>query len=196
MSERSTAYLKHRKLNEIVEAVLIDDISREEVAQAQKSWEPTFASPGAKAQHSHWDWNDKYQLVVKAPLAFRIFGLEADKQIQGLMLVLTTGKFCNVEEHKGKPLIYIDYLATAPWNSADVVAEPVYSGVGKVLLRVACQLSDEEGFKGRIGLHSLPQAESWYRDVCLMTDLGEDKTYNNLRYFEMTPEQATRFTKG
>ena len=44
-----------------------------------------------------------------------------------------------------------------------------------------------------MALHSLPQAERYYRDVCGMTDLGPDPAYDNLRYFEMTAEQAAEF---
>lgn len=115
--------------------------------------------------------------------------------MHGMMLVLTAGKFCRIESQKGKPLVYVDYLATAPWNSADVVAEPTYAGVGKVLIRSAIQLSVEEELQGRIGLHSLPQAESYYRDNCKMTDLGQDKAYYGLKYFETTPEQSASFIR-
>ncbi len=43
------------------------------------------------------------------------------------------------------------------------------------------------------GLHSLPQANGFYANTCGMTDLGPDPGYDNLRYFEMTPEQAQVF---
>ena len=36
------------------------------------------------------------------------------------------------------------------------------------------QLSRGEGFKGRVGLHALPQAEQFYREKCGMTPLGKD----------------------
>jgi hypothetical protein len=65
--------------------------------------------------------------------------------------------------------------------------------VGSVLLAAAIQLSIDEEFLGRLGLHSLPQADDWYRK-CRMTDLGPDPSEKqNLRYFEMTPEQAQAF---
>jgi hypothetical protein len=67
--------------------------------------------------------------------------------------------------------------------------------VGKVLLQAAIAMSDEEGFKGRIGLHSLPQAETFYSNIG-MTNCGIDVSYENLRYFEMTPEQAAAFIQG
>lgn len=61
-----------------------------------------------------------------------------------------------------------------------------------MLLTAAIALSYEEGFKGRIGLHSLPQADAFYRRIG-MTDLGPDPACQNLRYFEMTVEQARAF---
>lgn len=195
MSERSTAYLRDRRTNKTVEAILIDGISRNEVEATQDAWNPVLGG-SPRAEHAHWDWNQKYQLVAAAPLAYRMFGIEYESQMQGLMLVLTTGKFCRIDSQRKKPLIYVDYLATAPWNSPDVVDEPHFAGVGKILILAACQLSIEESFAGRIGLHSLPQAELWYRENCGMTDLGPDRSYQNLRYFEMTPDQSNAYIKG
>jgi hypothetical protein len=55
---------------------------------------------------------------------------------------------------------------------------------------LAVQWSIDLGFKGRIGLHALPQADAFYRDVCGMTDLGQDPAYHSLRYFEFSEQQA------
>ena len=65
----------------------------------------------------------------------------------------------------------------------------------RVLIATAVQLSLEEGFRGRIGLHSLPQAETFYATNCGMTDLGKDTKKEGLRYFEMTPAQAAAFLR-
>lgn len=194
MSERSTAFIVQRSTKTVLEAILIDGISQSDVSQAQEAWRPFLKK--SSVEHAHWDWNQKYQHVLEAPLAYRMFGLEVAGEIQGLMLVLMTGKFCQIGIQKGKLLMYVDYLATAPWNSADLIDEPRYAGVGKVLIRAAIQLSMEEGLNGCIGLHALPKAESYYRDTCKMTDLGPDKSYQGLRYFETTPEQSTAFMRG
>jgi hypothetical protein len=55
------------------------------------------------------------------------------------------------------------------------------------------EASLEAGYHGRIGLHSLRQADGFYRDSCGMTDLGPDSEYFNLRYFEMSDTQAIEF---
>ena len=59
--------------------------------------------------------------------------------------------------------------------------------------QAAIALSQELEFKGRIGLHSLPQANSFYANTCGMSDLGMDPDHLGLRYFEMTSEQAEAF---
>jgi len=63
-------------------------------------------------------------------------------------------------------------------------------------MRTAVQLSHDEGFHGRIGLHALPQAEEFYRDKCGMQCCGEDPSYEDLPYYEMTREIAMRFTSN
>mgnify|MGYP001574334861 FL=1 len=64
-----------------------------------------------------------------------------------------------------------------------------------MLLLAAVQLSLDEEFQGRIGLHSLPQADDFYSTKCGMTSLGRDGRYQNLTYFEMTREQAAEFLR-
>ena len=145
-------------------------------------------------QHRHWDWRQK-QEASELYLAYRMFGIECNSDMQGLMLATTAGKRARIDSQHGKPLIYVHFLAAAPWNLASVVDEPRYSGVGGILLATAIHLSLEEEFQGRVSLHSLPQADSWYRNACGMTDLGPDATTQNLRYFEMTPQLAAGFLK-
>jgi L-amino acid N-acyltransferase YncA len=74
---------------------------------------------------------------------------------------------------------------------------PRYRGIGSILVRAAIELSKQEEFKGRIGLHSLPQADSFYSTTCGMSDLGveAESPYAPMRYFEMTSEQAEAFIK-
>jgi len=194
MTETSPVFLLDRATRKLRDAIFVDDVPPELVSQVQSAWSPHFA--GSTAEHGHWDWNKKYELVEQAPLVYRVFGIVVDEEMQGLMLVSTAGKNCRETSQNGKPLVYIEYLATAPWNSADIVAEPRFSGVGKIFIRAAIELSLEEEFGGRIGLHSLPQAETWYRDVCGMTDLGADTKYQGLHYFEMTPQQIEAFMRG
>jgi hypothetical protein len=204
MSDKSNVYLKDRRTGQLVEAILIDGVSKDEIEVADADWRKAFNETLAvleKAgvpksqwpQHSHWDWRKKYE-VTADQLAFRILGVECQKQMQGLMLIASAGHYCRIPSQKEKDLVYVHFVATAPWNSPIVVKEPTYALVGRILIAAAVQISQAEEFAGRTGLHSLPQSESWYRDNCGMTDLGPDPNdRSKLRYFEMTPEQANRF---
>lgn len=121
-----------------------------------------------------------------------MFGVECGVDMQGLMLVSTAGHPCRIPEQRGKDQVYVEFVATAPWNWPELVAEPRYGLVGRVLIATAVNLSVAEGFRGRIGLCSLPQAETFYANNCGMTDHGIDAK-ERLRYFEMTPDQAAAF---
>ncbi len=80
-------------------------------------------------------------------------------------------------------------VSTAPRNSPSLVEIPRFGLVGRVLIATAVQISMEEGFRGRIGRHALPQAETFYAQKCGMTDMGNDERKEDLRYFEMTPNR-------
>src|SRR5689334_12786602 len=83
----------------------------------------------------------------------------------------------------GKRLVYVDGIASAPWNREAIQSPPKYKGVGTALLSFARKRSLELGYEGRVGLHSLPGVEKFY-DRQGMIDLGEDEDYDELVYFE------------
>jgi hypothetical protein len=96
--------------------------------------------------------------------------------------------------------ISIDYVETAPWNikafTQAMGLQPRFSAVGTRLLEAAIRLSIDEGFKGRVGLHSLPASEGFYLSGCGMTGVERDPNKQNLLWCEFTPEQAERFLRG
>ena len=184
-----------------VSAELFDRITQANLDDWVREWRPAMtglvadlraagANTSSLPQTAHWDWEQKVRRV-EGLLAFRNFAVVAEGKTQGLMRVELnqTGR---VSAQAGKPLVYIEYLEVAPWNRGDVSGQR-FRGVGSALVSAAVELSLIEGFAGRVALHSLPQAEGYYRDVCGMTDLGLDPSYDNLRYFEMTAEQAAEF---
>ena len=114
--------------------------------------------------------------------------------MQGLMLT-ASHYLARLPAQEDEPLIYIEYISTAPWNLASVTGEPQYAGIGRAVFEAAITESRQQGWLGRIGLHSLPQSEAFYSKVCGMTDMGIDSQYEALRYFEMTPDQANGFER-
>ena len=43
-------------------------------------------------------------------------------------MVKLAGKEARLDPDAGKPLVYIDYLESAPWNLATIVDAPLYGG--------------------------------------------------------------------
>lgn len=200
--EVSTIYLLDVATGGSIEAELRDAIEQAQLDDWQTNWQPALlavlqdlARKGVPMsqwpQSWHWNWAQK-TAKVQGLLAFRGFSVVAQGVTQGLTQVDLT-KSAREPSQARKPLVYVDYLEVAPWNRPEFGTKPRLRGVGTALITAAVVLSDEEGFKGRIGLHSLPQADDFYRCRCGMTDLGPDQNYQNLRYFEMTAEQALAF---
>jgi len=191
-----------RKDFALVDALLHTDLPASILTDAEKEWGPIRRETARKfqrvgkihevPQHFAWDWHKKSQKLEL--LAYRCCGVECEDKVQGLMMVMLAGKNARISPDVGKPIVYIDYIESAPWNLRPMVAAPIYSGIGLVLMRTAVQLSHDEGYHGRVGLHALPQAETFYRNTCQMQGCGLDKNYQDLPYYEMTREVAARFT--
>jgi len=201
----STIFLLDVARGRGIEAELRDAVEEAQLVDWQTQWQPALMSvlqelarrgvPIANWPQSwHWNWREK-TAQVKGLLAYRGFSVVCAGLTQGLMSI-NLNKLARIPAQRGKPLVYVDYLEVAPWNRADLGQAVRYRGVGTALLVAAAVLSRDEGFHGRIGLHSLPQADDFYRDRCGMTDLGPDADYQTLRYFEMTPDQVTVFLEG
>ncbi len=191
-------YNRHSKAYE--QAEVYQELDQKNFDDFEHLWKPMLtkrraevltASDAADAnvQDAHWDWIGKAK-VAAGRFEQETFAVECG-ETQGFMLVDHSG-FGRLDAQKGRDLIYVELLSTAPWNRYRTVASPRYKGVGRVLIATAISLSIESEFEGRLGLHSLPQSESWYRDVVGFTDLGFDAS-KRMRYFEMTHDQAMTF---
>lgn len=196
----SQVYLRDGKSGQLVEACLFDEVAAEHLALWDREWVPAMQTycagraPGEKPEDSHWDWRRKSR-VLGGLLGYHAFALVCRKELQGLMLTndVTAAR---LREQFGKPLIYVEFVATAPWNRPEMESPPRYRGVGQVFILAAVESSRDAGFKGRIGLHSLPKAEDFYGQRCGLTRLGPDSSHQNLTYFEMTETQAEAFRRN
>jgi hypothetical protein len=188
-----------------VEALLRSDLQPIDLVQIEGVWGPARiqsaqalltagAPPEQLPQHWHWNWANKASNLQL--LAYSCFGIECQGAMQGLMMVTTAGHVARLGPDRGRPLVYVDYIESAPWNLAVLSKKPKFSAIGVRLIKAAIRLSLDEEFHGRLGLHSLPRAEKFYRDTCRMTGLGADAGYQNLPYYEMTRMQATEFLAG
>lgn len=195
--------LKNRQTGKYTDADLFLEIAKNNIDDFDSKWKPQLQErknnlkecetlESANIQDFHWDWSRKVDKVNKR-LDYESFAVESDNTTQGLML-LNNVALARERKQKGRYIVYIEYLAVAPWNRFSFTDTPLFKGVGSLLLGTAINYSFDQEFDGRIGLHSLPQSEVWYREQCEMTDLGPDPDYpHNLRYYEMTPTQAKSF---
>lgn len=136
----------------------------------------------------HWNWRRKCSI---APGTERqAYGIVNGDQVEAAMM-LANGHQTRLGT-LGEPLIYVDFLATAPWNRNAIQRPERFRGLGTMLLGAAVEISRSKGMDGRCGLHALPSAEGFYHRAG-MQDLGADPTYMNLHYFEMDAALARAF---
>jgi hypothetical protein len=191
-------------------AELHDDLPVDSLLEAEELWAPervrfirdalrAGVKPDDLPQSIHWNWSLKAirlpGLAAGALSPYRMFGIRTDDAWQGLLLATCVGHSARLDP-RGKDLVYVDFVESAPWNwrCDDASRSPRFRGIGRQLIEMAVRWSIDLGLKGRLSLHSLPQADSFYRDACGLTDLGVDPNYRPpLRYFEFSETQATAF---
>lgn len=177
----------------MVMAALIENIEQERIKETGLEWkrrrreisEKKFFVGLPVPEHFHWDWGRKLDEAGTS------FAIEYHGEIQGLMLVDTVSYLTRLFPDWDKPILYISYIENAPHN----IYDKQFFGIGEQLYRFAIYHSIKTGSEGRVGLHSLPQAEDFYEEKCGMTRMRADSSYQNLVYFESTKIQSQVFLK-
>ena len=195
--------LLNRHTDRFEQSGIYQGIEAQNLEEVRPQWEPMLnrrradfdtwiAAAKGDVQDAHWNWAEK-AAQIEGSLRHEMFSIECKGQTQGLMLIDKL-RFGRLPGQHGRDLIYVEFLTTAPWNRRGIVARPHYRGVGKILMFSAISVSVDEGFGGRVGLHSLPQAEGWYSDFGL-SDLGCDQSKEGLRYFELSEAKVSEFLR-
>lgn len=196
----NTVSVKNRVRNDYEELELFQGADAATLRSIDRDWQPIFDGipDGQKPEDRHWEWRAKALDAQHDPFIYDVFSIEATGMTQGLLIAAKGGPSTSSKhpDHPRKPIVYVKLLATAPWNRPGVVSVPLYKGIGRVLIGTAVSLSINEGFVGRIGLHSLSGSETFYSEVIQMSDLGVDVDCENLRYFELSESQVTQFLAG
>ena len=141
-------------------------------------------------QDQHWEWRSKCSLSNGQN--YRIFSLLNGSEVEAAMVLLVSAT--SRDTALPLPVVYIDYVAVAPWNRKPFQVLPRFRNLGTLMLGAAVEISIQIGFEGRCGLHSLAQSEGFYKSIG-MRDLGVDSDYHNLRYFEFDVQGATNFRR-
>lgn len=138
---------------------------------------------------SHWEW-------LKKALAYRTseyvwLFLMADGVPQGACLIYHPKK----SELQAGDIFYIEYIASAPWNRNNPMAQRRFGGIGSLLIKAAMEYATS-ALKLRHGfsLHALPRAVPFYERIGMKPFAALDK--ETLKYFEMPHATATQFEVG
>jgi hypothetical protein len=130
----------------------------------------------------YWDWDQKQRIYLAGGIdTYEGYAIECEGLTQGMMILQLRGYRSQIEPNRR--LVYIHSLATAPWNRLSNPDPNGFRAVGSALLRFARFRSEELGYGGLVGLHSLPAAEMFYRKMG-MIDGGADAEKDNMTYFE------------
>ncbi|MBE9014219.1 hypothetical protein IQ250_28935 [Pseudanabaenaceae cyanobacterium LEGE 13415] len=131
-------------------------------------------------EDAFWSWAMKERLSNNDD-RFEAYAIEYEEVTQGLMWLET--QWHRSWLNPNQRLVYVEALASAPWNRQNLDDPPYLKGVGAALLLFARQRSASLGYQGRVGLHSLPAAERFYQRQN-MSEYGQDPDKDNLSYFE------------
>lgn len=131
-----------------------------------------------------WMWcaNDSYlsQTIGRAHL--NPFALISDNATLGVLLLEHETQPSRLDHHG--QLVYVHYIATAPWNRGNANGPGRFRGVGTSLMIRAILISRELGCEGRLGLHSLRSSDGFYNALGFHS-LGSDAAHYGMSYFEL-----------
>ena len=129
---------------------------------------------------ARWMWDYKLRQAQQES-RYEAYALEVESFTQGLLFLETQWRRSHLPQRY--PLVYVEALASAPWNRSAIERPPFLRGVGRTLLLFARRRSVELGYGGRVGFHSLLEAEGFYRHL-QVPDYGADPEKENLVNFE------------
>jgi hypothetical protein len=187
--------LKESSSGTWVEASVLRDITAKDITLAEKSWKPirrklaaARRAGGGHPEHAHWDWTGKTEPSWSGQWCF--VAVKCGKSFEGLMAVRSKPRTRRTD---AKPVLYVDFVEVAPWNSRNLTDTPRYSGVGSILIQEAVAVSLSWGWEGRVGLSSLPQAKGFYSQIGMRLVEKGDPDYGDLDYFEFDESDAKLF---
>ncbi len=136
---------------------------------------------------SHWSWENLVEIYGNQVLHECVAILSIEDFLEGAMIYHFNAK-SKLEPGKGS--VYVERVSSAPRNRNWLVNNPLYKGVGTVLLYWAVRESYNAGLRGRISLESLPTPSTvkFYKNKgFIRTDLTQSS--NGLVDYEL-PELA------
>lgn len=135
---------------------------------------------------SHWDVPEIWTMASKIG-DYRVVVIEAIGQIQGYIVMKT-----NHTGRDGAPCIYVAFLASAPWNRHGNINGRFIKNIGQLLMFVAVLYCNRYHKKIAVELHSLSEAEAFYRRIG-MNCTGQSK--ENMNEYRLEESAALKLIR-
>lgn len=119
------------------------------------------SKPGDDPTHA-WNWEQFCENALQSQDSKLAFLCLSGSNLEGCMIleIMKSGS-----ANFRCPYLLVEYLEAAPWNrSPPAAAGRGLKGVGTALMNAAIAVSHGLGYGGRIGLHSLPSACTFYEN--------------------------------
>jgi len=137
----------------------------------------------------NWDWQLKNRIYNDKAESWAI---ECEGITQAFALFDISGR--RSQFIPSRQILYIYSIAVAPWNRPRPSHPRRYKAVGSTFLAFARKRSAELGYMEGVGLHSLPEAEPFYRENNMAEVEGSNDEFepdiNRLTYFEWIPKSS------
>jgi hypothetical protein len=141
-------------------------------------WVPLLAMMAT--DDAGWPWARK-TIEVCYPHGVQHVMITHEDEVQGILITSLPEERPSLSALDG--LVYVERVASAPWNRARAAGGQRYRGVGRVLLAHAVHRSRSEHRGGSIGLHSERGAVTYYEREIELSNRGWDAG-EELDYFE------------
>lgn len=172
---------KGKPIKVSIDATILSTVSKKILSEV-KGWRPLLRLH--VEEDADWDWS---QLIrqrrpwQRGQLDIQEYGvLRCQGRTQAIMIM----EVSNHSSRAGGPLIYVEYVAVAPWNRPGIKDPREFAGCGRMMIRYAVERSLSLGYEGRVGLHSLPGARPFYLALGFK-DFGADPEEGGLNYLEL-----------
>lgn len=176
--------LRHRETNATAEGILCR-LNHDHFTRAQASWLEAFDRRSQAGLRNDDVLLWKHGFMSTAPPRGHV--IMSDGRIEGLVVTSAEPQPSRIDSSAS--LVYVQYLATAPWNRIGLGPECGFLGIGRLLVARAVLDSVSRGYDGRIGLHSFPAATAFY-DSLGFECLGTDPIHRGMTLFELSPKAA------
>src|ERR1051325_4252404 len=122
------AQLRDQSTGHII-ASSVARLEADEVVRAWEQWQQEIMAATEmeirlSAEHLFWSWSRKTELVVRNPSRYWIIGVFdscSPEMIQGMCFITVRRVRSPISR---KSIVYVNYLATAPWNDTAYTRQP------------------------------------------------------------------------